>query len=357
MQEKDVISTEYFEEPERFADLVNGYVFGGAQVVKPENIRELNRVITKPRTDGSQPGKNLMNRSEKGLRKQAGKTLDNQSGSGYVIRDVMCEVDIGVRVVLISLEAQSDIHYAMPVRVMDADAAAYRRQWRKKSQKHRKKKDLQGAEFLSGFAKEDKLIPTLTLVLYFGSEPWDGPRRLKDMMDLSGIPDDLKNRIADYPMELLEVRKFSNPEKFQTDIQYVFGFLKYAEDKQRLAEYVEENQDVFSELDEQAFDMISCMSRSEELKTIKIKYQEEKGGHVNMCQAITEMIADGEKRGYKRGEEKGYKRGEEKGYKRGEERFMRLTKHLLDEGKTEILHRAFEDRNYRNQLYAKYRIK
>lgn len=309
MREKDVISTEYFEEPERFADLVNGYMFGGAQMVKPENVRELNRVITKPR---------------------------KQSGSGYVIRDVMCEVGIGVRVVLISLETQSDIHYAMPVRVMDADAAVYRRQWRKKSRKHWKKKDLQGAEFLSGFAKTDKLIPTLTLVLYFGSEPWDGPRRLKDMMDLSGIPDDLKNRIADYPMELLEVRNDPNPEKFQTDIQYVFGFLKYAEDKQRLAAYVEEHQGAFSELDERAFDMISCMSKSAELKTIKIKYQEKKGGHVDMCRAITEMIADGEKR--------------------GEERFMQLTKRLLDEGKTEVLNRVFEDRNYRNQMYKKYQI-
>lgn len=196
-------------------------------------------------------------------------------------------------------------------------------------------------EFLSGFAKKDKLIPTITLVLYFGSEPWDGPKRLKDMMDLSGIPNDLTDRIADYPMELLEVRNYPNPEKFQTDIQYVFGFLKYAEDKQRLARYVEEHQDAFSELDEQAFDMISCMSKSAELKTIKKKYQEEKGGRVNMCRAITEMIADGEKRGYKR----------------GEERFIRLTKHLMEEGKTDVLHRAFEDRNYRDQLYMKYKIK
>lgn len=47
MQEKDVISVEYFEEPERFADLVNGYVFSGEQVVKPESVRELNRVVMK----------------------------------------------------------------------------------------------------------------------------------------------------------------------------------------------------------------------------------------------------------------------------------------------------------------------
>lgn len=341
MQEKDIVSTEYFEEPERFADLVNGYVFGGAQIVKPENVRELNRVITKHENDVKQ-GENVPVRS---------------AGNSYVIRDVICEVGIGVRVAVISLENQSDIHYAMPVRVMDMDAASYQRQWRKKAQKHRKEKDLRGAEFLSRFAKSDKLIPTLTLVLYFGSKPWDGPRKLKEMMDLSGIPDDLKNKIVDYPIELLEVRRYPNPEKFQTDIQYVFGFLKYAEDRQGLAEYVKEHQKVFSELDEQAFDMISCMSKSSELKAVKVKYQKEKGGRVDMCQAITEMIADGEKRGYERGEKYGYEQGKKNGYRQGEERFIRLTERLMNDGETEALRRAFTDRNYRNRLYVRYQIK
>lgn len=312
MQEKDVISVEYFEEPERFADLVNGYVFSGEQVVKPESVRELNRVVMKSHSDNT------------------------QSGSGYVIRDVRCEIGLGIRVVLISLETQSDIHYAMPVRVMDADAAIYRRQWRKKRQKHRKKKDLEGAEFLSGFARDDKLIPTLTLVLYFGFEPWDGPRRLKDMMDLSGIPDNLKKKIADYPMELLEVRTFPNPEKFQTDLQFVFGFLKHAEDKEKLAEYVEEHEDVFSDLDEQAFDMISCMSRAGELKVVKEKYQNGKGGSINMCRAITEMIADGRRE--------------------GEDQFARLMQILLDEGNAAGLQRAVSNQEYRHKLYMKYQI-
>ena len=45
MQEKDAVTIEYFEEPVRFADLVNGFVFHGEQVVSPEDITELNRVI------------------------------------------------------------------------------------------------------------------------------------------------------------------------------------------------------------------------------------------------------------------------------------------------------------------------
>ena len=94
MQEKDVVSIEYFEEAERFADLLNGYMFGGDQIVKPENVRERNRILTKT--------------GHQGLRLE----------SKTVIRDVLCEVDFGFRVVLVSLEEQTDVHYAMPVRII-----------------------------------------------------------------------------------------------------------------------------------------------------------------------------------------------------------------------------------------------
>lgn len=324
MQEKDVVSVEYFEEPERFADLLNGYLFDGKQVVKPENVRERNRVIMRTRRDG------------------------RQLEGGFVIRDVMQEVGFGMQVVLVSLEEQSDIHYAMPVRVMNADAMVYQRQWKKRRKKHWEKKDLKGAEFLSGFSKADKLIPTLTLVLYWGAEVWDGPRSLKDMMDLSGIPAHLKNRVADYPMELLEVRNFSDTKRFRTDVRQVFEFLKYAADKKKLAEYVATNQDVFSKLDEQAYDLISCMSKSSELKAIKKKCQDKKGGKINMCKAITDMIADGRK--------EGKREGRREGKREGELLFARLTQILLKDGKVEILSRAADDEGYRKELYRRYGI-
>ncbi len=65
MQEKDVTSVEYFEDPERFADLLNGHLFSGRQIVKAENVRERNRILTR--------------------RKQGGQRLE----SGTVIRDVV----------------------------------------------------------------------------------------------------------------------------------------------------------------------------------------------------------------------------------------------------------------------------
>lgn len=339
MQEKDITSVEYFEDPQRFADLLNGHLFGGNQIVKAENVQERNRVLTRTKQGGQ------------------------RSESSTVIRDVLKQVGIGanMRVMLISLEEQSDIHYAMPLRVMNGDAVVYQRQWRKKRKRHWKKKNLKSAEYISGFAKTDKLIPTLTLVLYFGSKPWDGPRTLKEMMDLSEIPESIRDKIADYPMELLEIRNCPNPERFQTDLQFVVGFLKYASDKEALAAYVTEHKEEFADLAEDAYDLISCMSKSRELKEVKAIYKNEEGGTVNMCQAITEMIEDGRKEGWKEGERagkrKGWKNGKREGRKEGEFLFMRLTQILLKDGHVEILEKAMEDEAYRNQLYKKYKLR
>lgn len=37
-------------------------------------------------------------------------------------------------------------------------------------------------EFLSGFRKEDKLMPVVTAVIYFGADTWDGPLSLHQMI-------------------------------------------------------------------------------------------------------------------------------------------------------------------------------
>ena len=40
MGKKDIALARYFEDPRRYADLINGYVFGGEQVVRAEDIVE-----------------------------------------------------------------------------------------------------------------------------------------------------------------------------------------------------------------------------------------------------------------------------------------------------------------------------
>lgn len=64
----------------------------------------------------------------------------------------------------------------MPVREMVYDAMNYAGQVKALSDKHRKRKDYgDGAEFLSGLLREDRLAPVVTICFYYGTGKWEGP--------------------------------------------------------------------------------------------------------------------------------------------------------------------------------------
>ena len=56
-------------------------------------------------------------------------------------------------------------------------------------------------------------------------------------------------------------------------------------------------------------------------------------------------------------EERGVEKGIKKGIKKGEEKFAKLTKLLIDAGRTEDLVKATNDKEYRDSLYIEYGIK
>jgi hypothetical protein len=56
---------------------------------------------------------------------------------------------------------------------------------------------------MSGIKKTDRFTPVVTVVIYYGSEPWDGPTCLYDMLDL---PEELKPFINNFKVNLVEAR-------------------------------------------------------------------------------------------------------------------------------------------------------
>lgn len=144
-------------------------------------------------------------------------------------------------------------------------------------------RDLKGDEFLSGFAKEDKLIPVTAICIYLGEAPWDGPRCLKDILDLEGLPQEICERIADYPLNLLEVNTFSDIEQLHSDLRFIFGFLQRRNNGAALKSYVAENENVF---------------------------QNHETGECNMCKAINGLIEEGRTKGFQDGFQNGFQDGE-----------------------------------------------
>ena len=74
-------------------------------------------------------------------------------------------------VVLIGVENQSDIHYAMLVKNMLYDAMNYSAQVNNIGKHHKKAGDSGSqAEFLSGFHRDDRLMPVVTITVYWGAK-------------------------------------------------------------------------------------------------------------------------------------------------------------------------------------------
>lgn len=268
MGKRDVVLARYFEDEERYADLINGFVFSGEPVVAGGDVLDKNILVT-----------GIVGRLRKRFMIQK-------------YRDIVKRVIFGMNFAVIALEQQDLIHYAMPVRVMLEDAAGYDEQMRRIQKRNRRLKGLGKGEFLGSFRKEDRLHAVLTIVLYYDEEPWDGAKDLYSLIDFDEIPDRLKEMVNHYKLYVLEVRRYQDADLFQTDLKEVFGFISRSGDKAAERDYVFENQECFELLSEDAYDVIAVMAKSKELEEVKEKYRE-KGGKVNMCEAIRGMIEDG----------------------------------------------------------------
>ena len=257
MGKRDIALARYFEDEDRYADLINGFVFRGEPVISGENILDKNTRIT-------------------GILGNLKKRFAVQK-----YRDAVKRVVLGVNFVVIALEHQDQIHYSMPVRVMLEDAAGYDEQMRRIQKKNQKVKGLDKGEFLGSFRKEDRLNAVFTIVLYYGEKTWDGAKDLYSLINFDEVPEMLKDLFNNYRLHVLEVRRFKDIDQFNTDLREVFGFIGFSADKTAVRNYVAENRDSFEQLSEDAYDVIAVMAH---------------------CEAIRGMIEDGRLEGRREGE-------------------------------------------------------
>ena len=204
-------------------------------------------------------------------------------------------------VVLIGVENQSDIHYAIPIKNMFYDVMAYGNQVKETAKKHRKDKDTTTSdEFLSGFTKEDKLIPVITITVYLGTKEWDGPRKLSDMF--GDVDEELMPFIPDYRINLLAPREITDFTGFRTSIRQLFEVLKNAYDKEKMQEVLQ-NDEKFSKVDRETVEAINLFAGTD----IDIDGKEEV---IDMCKAWEDQKNEGRELGREEGREEGRELGE-----------------------------------------------
>jgi hypothetical protein len=187
------------------------------------------------------------------------------------------------------------------------DAWEYEKQLRKiRKSVRRNASGLDSGEYLYGFRKTDRIKPVVTFLLYAGEKPWDTPKDLWDMLDFTDIPEQLMEKIQNYHVNVVDIRRLEDTTVFHTDIRDVFDFIRCSDDKKRLKELVN-GREYFKHMEKDAFDIALNYSHAEELGFAKEKYED--GGKVNMCVAIQEMLADSRNEGIEYGIEQGIEQG------------------------------------------------
>ena len=273
--------------PEHFADCFNFYLFDGEQIIKASNLepKDPTEIAIIPE--------------------------DTSDETVEKIRDILKQCilmqDEKATYLLLGIENQTDIHYALPVKNMNYDALNYGRQVSEIAKEHRKKKDIKDSgEFLSGFTKEDKLKPIITLTIYFGAEAWDGPRSLKEMFE--DIDENIMKYVEDYKVHLLVPNEIEDFEKFTTDFGKVMKYIAVSKDKKALAQL--KSDETFQAVDVDAVRLLNAYTDS----NIEIQEGEDK---VNMCQGLKELLADEREEGIGLGENKKLRELVEKKIKKG----------------------------------------
>ena len=207
---------------------------------------------------------------------------------------------------VLGIENQSEIDYAMPFRVLELDFVNYARQMQSIRERHEAEWKTEGGrmhrlpgitagEYLGRFLKTDRIVRCVTLVVYWGEEPWDGPMRLSDLFE-TGTEALCAVQVE---LNLLDVCRMSDEEicGYAGELRTVFGFRKYAEDKEKLGRFITSNREHFSNVSETAMNALEELTHSPELKKIRTrKYQTTEGGY-NMCSGIQGMIQDGKMEG------------------------------------------------------------
>lgn len=284
MGKKDEYQFDYLDDNRRFADQINGALFYGRQIVKPEELEpdEAQTVVTGEKT-----------------------------GTGSV-KTVVDKVRIwkGKRLHILVVENQNYVDYQMVLRNMLSESIGYRKQWKRRKRAHGETKDLKNRdEYLSGMKKDEKFAPIITLVVYFGTGgAWDGAKCLYDLLD---IDDELKEYVSNYRLNLYDCHEHDTFEEYKTGLRQVFEIVRYVKDKEKLQEIIEENREAYSRIDSETRDMLEVVAHVRIPERCAVGKEGEEG--YDMCNAFEDMRQEGYDEGIEKGIEQGIVTGKAEG--------------------------------------------
>ena len=279
MSDKDTITKDYMQDKDIFADAFNFLLYGGRQVIKPEQLRPLDTTSI------------VLPYGEDGQLVPIQKYRD-------VLKMVTAMEDDKAAYMLLGIENQSEIHYAMPVRNMLYDAIQYVAQVEDTARSHKMgdKMPETRAEFLSGFYKTDKLLPVITLTLYFGADEWTAP---KDLHSMLSADKEILPFVDNYHLHLIAPAEIADNEftKFHTELSLALRFIKQSKNKNKLKELINENTS-FRSVSKKTADLVNVVTKSN-------LHYDDREERVDMCEAIEGIRNDARAEGIEKGRVEG----------------------------------------------------
>ena len=261
----DVLCKKYMSNNEVFADAFNYLLYGGKKKIKPEDLKPLDTSSISIEIKNTKVS-NAVQKNRDVFKVLSAKRTD----------------ELGL--LILGVENQAKVHYAMPVRVLLYDILQYASQIDTCKEKNRKtKKILTDDEFLSGFTKQDKLIPVITLVVYFGSNNWDGPTNIREMF--GNMKESIAKYLPDYHINLISPDLSDDElDKLTSELGIVMKFIKQSRDKKKMLENIENHKE-FRNVSNLSATLINEATGL----NLKINKEQEK---IDMCQAMKEIIKD-----------------------------------------------------------------
>lgn len=278
MGQKDISEKILLAYNDVFADILNGLLFDGQEIVTPDSLTDL---------------------SETAFYKADTTELHQME------RDVVKQWnDRSVNFAIYGIENQSAEDRLMPARIIGYDGASYRAQ-------------------MSDRERFPILSPVLTIVLYFGEDHWTGPRTLKEILQ---VPDVIDPYVNDYRIHVFEISWLTDEQlaRFKSDFGIVANFFVK---KRRDPNYVPDDEREIEHVDA-VLKVLSVFTQDESY--VKAPKGSEKGVKT-MCEVAQRLINQGRSEGRTQGWNEGMKEAQRK----SEEQAKQYQKEI-DEMKAEI---------------------
>ena len=297
MGKYDDVMYRYLSDNDRFADLFNAVLFDGRAVVQGELLEDASERCVDVISEAVLAGAGGRSRYEKS------------------VRDIRKRMRTGESFIVTAIENQNAIDYAMPWRIMRYDQMEYGRQIRDIISRRGaalRKQGRSAGNWTKRLQQEDRLCPVYTICFYHGTEPWDGPRGLRDMMQFGKETEGWQDVFHDYGMTLFCAGEQNDLSRFGTDLKLLLEVLQLRQDKDGLLRLWSE--EPFSHLDLETAEAMAVMTDSVDILK-KLEVTEE--GGCNMCLAVEEMKRDWKAEGKAEGRTEGRIEGKVEGKAEG----------------------------------------